>query len=318
MKIKSLILIFLIPLLFVSCSANTELHEMISLENDEYMDIILYNTSTEILEECKEKTKFYSKFFDREHSYEGMENIYSLNKKRDVTLSGELVEALHFAESILKNYASASLLAGGLNDLWDTAYVEKTIPTSENIDKELDIISSSKLEYEDNRVSIIGEASLDLDFMKRGFILSKLKSYLLSEGVTEYIINYSSRSIIYGKNPGKKYFKSSFYGIKNGYYKMEDMAVSCLGADLIVWYSPEGYRFTNVPSCSTGIPYDGYEKLFVFSKDSLLSDILAYAFFNMKLEEIQKEEVLKEVYTMMYKDLSLVYRNSYLTELMID
>ena len=44
-------------------------------------------------------------------------------------------------------------------------------------------------------------------------------------------------------------------------------------------------------SCSTGIPYDGYEKLFVFSKDSLLSDILAYAFFNMKLEEIQKEEV---------------------------
>ena len=53
MKIKSLILIFLIPLLFVSCSANTELHEMISLENDEYMDIILYKTSTEILEECK-------------------------------------------------------------------------------------------------------------------------------------------------------------------------------------------------------------------------------------------------------------------------
>ncbi len=38
----------------------------------------------------------------------------------------------------------------------------------------------------------------------------------------------------------------------------------------------------------------------------------------MKLEEIQKEEVSKEVYTMMYKDLSLVYRNSYLTELMID
>ena len=59
MKIKSLILIFLIPLLFVSCSANTELHEMISLENDEYMDIILYNTSTEILEECKEKTKCF-------------------------------------------------------------------------------------------------------------------------------------------------------------------------------------------------------------------------------------------------------------------
>ncbi len=318
MKIKNLILFFLIFFLLSSCSSTVEIHEMVSLNDNEYVDIILYNSTEEVLNECKEKLSYYLKLLDRENTYEGLENVCSLNTKKMVALSEELVEGIHYAEDILAQYEVASLLAGGLNDLWDAAYEQKITPSEEAIQKELQKIKTSSLKFEKNTVSIIGDASLDLDFMKRGFILSKLKSYLISEGVSEYILNFSSRTIIYGQDPKTKYFTCSFYGIKNGYYKIEDMSMSCLGADIIVWYAEDGYRYTNIPSCVTGIPNDDYEKLFVFGSDPFLSDILAYAFFNMELEEIQKEENENEVYAMMYKELNLVYRSSYLTELMVE
>lgn len=319
MKIKICILIcFLVPLLGACAKTNNEINEMMKLDNGEYIDITLYNASLDILEECKNKITYYQKLLDRNCGYEDLENVYSINQKRRTVVSSELAECIKYANDIVSNYDCVSLVSGGLNDVWNSAYLDKSVPSREVIDKELHIIKESKVEVSDNLVSIIGDGSLDLNFMKRGFVLSKLLEYLKQVGISEYIINYSSRTIIFGENPDGAYFKCCFWGMKNGDYKIDNIAMSCVGADIIVWYADDGYRFTTIPSCTTGKPYDGYEKLFVFGENPLLNDILAYTFFNMSLEDIQRDEKKHTIYTMMYKELNLVYRNDYLTQLMLN
>lgn len=317
MKIKMLILLSFVILLLTSCSYG-EINEMIFLDNNEYIDITLYHTSKEILEECKDKIIYYKKLFDRNQEYDEIENVYTVNKKRTVTVSKELAECIEYANGILSNYDCASLAAGGLNDLWYDAYIDKSEPSREAIEKELNIIKETKVEVLDTLVTITGDGNLDLDFMKRGCMLAKLLEYLKEKNVKEFIINDSSRTIIYGIDPNGKYFNCSFLGMKDGYYKIENIAMSCVGADINVWYAKDGYRFTTIPSCTIGKALDFYEKLFVFGQNPMLNDILAYAFFNMELEEVQKEEEKYGVYAMMYKELNLVYRNEYLTNLMID
>lgn len=326
MKLKNLIVFCLLVFLLTSCKSVKELHEKIVLDNEDYVDITLYTASEETLTECKEKISYYEKLFDRNQEYAGIENVYSINKKRRVNISEELIEGIVYANDILSKYESASILAGELNDLWKDAYLkqldpevstEKNTPTEENILNAIERIQQSSIEIEDKTVSIIGNASLDLDFMKKGFIVSKLKTYLEEKGISGYIINYSARVIAFGKNPQGKYFKSSFYGIQNGHYKMNQISMACLGADITYWFGEDGYRYTTLPSCQTGKPYDGYEKVFVFGDDPLTLDILAYVFFNMELEPIQAEEKKYDVYTMMYKNLNLVYRNEALTNLMM-
>ena len=318
MKIKICIMLSFLLLLLGACTnSNRELNEMITLENGDYIDITLYHASKAILEECKNKISYYRKLLDRDHGYEDVENVYSINQKRSTRVSAELAEGIAYANEIISNYDSASLVAGGLNDIWDSAYLDKSTPSQEIIEKELIIIKETKVEVADTLVSIIGEGSLDLDFMKRGFMLSKLLEYLKEKKISEYIINDSSRAIIYGHNLDANYFKCSFFGIKNGYYKIDNIAMSCGGADITVWYREDGYRFTTIPSCTTGISYDGYEKLFVFGENPLLNDILFYVCFNLKLEEVQKVEEKYKIYTMMYKELNLVYRNEYLTNLIL-
>ncbi len=318
MKMKICILISFLLLLLGSCAkSNSELNEIIKFDTGEYVDITLYHSSKDVLEECKNKITYYRKLLDRDHGYENLENVYSINQKRNTIVSKELADCIKYANDIISNYDSASLVAGGLNDVWDSAYLDKSTPSRDVLDKELRIIKESKVEVTDNLVTIVGEGSLDLDFMKRGFMLSKLLEYLKEQKVSEYIINDSSRAIIYGHNPDAKYFKCSFFGIKNGYYKIDNIAMSCVGADIIVWYAEDGYRFTNIPSCVTGRSNDDYEKLFVFGEDPLLNDILSYVCFNLELEEVQKIEEKYSIYTMMYKELNLVYRNEYLTNLML-
>ncbi|MCM1131660.1 MAG: FAD:protein FMN transferase [Roseburia sp.] len=318
MKIKGFILISFLLLLLGACTkSNRELNEMITFDEGDYIDLILYNSSQEIFDECKNKIEYYRRLLDREHSYEGIENVYTINQKRSAIVSSELAEAITYANEILSNYDSASLVSGGLNDIWYSAYLDKSTPSYEIIERELNIIKETRIEVTDTLVSIIGQGSLDLDFMTRGFMLSKLLEYLKENKVSEYIINDSSRAIIYGHNPDAKYFKCSFFGIKNGYYKIDNIAMSCGGADITKWYREDGYRYTTIPSCTTGVSYDGYEKLFVFGENPLLNDILFYVCFNLELEEVQKVEEKYKIYTMMYKDLNLVYRNEYLTNLML-
>lgn len=308
--------ISIVTLLCLSCSKSTLVNSTIYV-GDYYIDITLYDGDSNNLNEVENIYRYYGMLFDNENEYDGMVNVASINNATDyVSVSTELLNIIKYSLNMQDELNGIyNPLGKDLLDIWSEACDTDIMPAKDLILQELAEINESSISIDGNKVKIIGNARLNLDVFARAYANQKVEEYLLNSNITDYILNYFSRSISLGQ-ADKNGYKLSLYGIKNGYYYFNNLSISTVGCDIDSFIA-DNKKYTNIIDFNTGYSLTNYDKLFVAGDDPLLNDILAYAAYNMDLDEIKALEEKYNVSFLIYKDLGIVYQGDVFDECFI-
>jgi thiamine biosynthesis lipoprotein len=160
----------------------------------------------------------YNNLSDNTQSYSGLVNVYNLNASNSaLSVSEELYDLLSYAEGLrATTNGYFNPLIGGLSDLWKSdlfgssdalgASVASTfvpsIPSDSEIQAELSKMNSSSLLFDKTALTVqrVGEAKIDLGGIAKGYAAEKAKEALSQAGVTRYLVNAGSSTLLFGEN----------------------------------------------------------------------------------------------------------------------
>ena len=304
MKRLFVFILLSIPLLlfFVACIDNTK--EDTLFLYDTIVNIKI-NGENEDLKEVEKILELYDKLSDNYKEHKDVNNIYSINKKRSLECSYELIELLNYSlEMKEKTQGYFNPLIGKVAFLYKELINEERTYNQEFIDEvnsELDKMNNSSITIEDNLVTINGEADIDLGAIAKGFALKKVKEYLDNKGIKNYLINAGSSSIIMGEKSNNEYYK---VGLKNYTDRVFLMKNKSLGTSSIFEQSItiDGKLFSHIINPFTGLPSNLYDTIYLIGDDPALIDAFTTALFSLELDDIKTITSKYNLDYVIYKD----------------
>lgn len=318
-KISGFILLIIFVLIISSCQDVFEYNLFYRFENDEYIDINLYQKGDESnVQDIITAIDYWNIMLDHENVNDTNDNLAALNVNKYANLDDELVELIKYTIDLSSSYKVVNPLYGTLKDLWDLHMITEELPTENECLTQIEVSLSTRVAINGNDVHLLGDGLIDLDYIKKGFIGEKIKEYLWSKGIDRYVINYNADLVLYGKNKNGGSFETSFYGMKNGTYNLSDITLVRVTADNNCFYTKDGRRWADIPSFVTGIPNDTFETLFVLGEDALKNSILAYAYYSLEVADVKLDEEKNNIMFAGYRDKNLVYRSLKLENLLVD
>ena len=196
---KSYLLI--IPALLLSSCQQGKMFSKTSYYFDTFINI--NNESEQSLKEIDNIFKKYHQYFDNNQSYEGINNIYTINHSDvPVVLDYELYDALKTMDDyigITNGYFNP--LIGNLSSLWKSRLSEGQILNEEEINVLLNEMNNSSLIFNDEEKSILinGNASLDFGAFAKGYTLYIVNQYMIDNNFNHYLIDAGNSSILLGE-----------------------------------------------------------------------------------------------------------------------
>jgi thiamine biosynthesis lipoprotein len=227
MKKKTLLLSLLILLSFPleSCSSTSSTLTRKVFAFDTYFSINLYGEGKEKnLDDIETILMDISHLADGYVHYDGIYNLYDFNTSTTKVTLDPLLDSLLAGSLALETATNGYFnpLIGGLSNLWKDALENEKVPSDEEISSALKTMNASSLKKnEDGTYELSGGGKVDLGAVAKGYALSSLKDYFKTQGLTHYLVDGGSSSILLGeKNTSDGYFK---VGLKNlsGYYLLE-------------------------------------------------------------------------------------------------
>ena len=138
---------------------------------------------------------------DAYNTNDSLININYLNNHQDefVEVDPLLIELLKKSLE-LQEYSNGLFnpLIGGLSNKMKNEMDKGSLLSNSNIEEEISIMNSSKIEFLDNKVKLSGGAQIDVGAIAKGFVLEKIyKSCEFKKSY--YIFNFGESSILLGK-----------------------------------------------------------------------------------------------------------------------
>lgn len=237
------------------------------------------------LDSYKEIITKYDELCDPYNSYEGINNVFTINESNDfIEVSNELLEILKYSEEMrINTLGYFNPLIGNLSFLWKKAIEENTLPSDVEIKKCVEEINDSKLVFNGNKVKIIGNANIDLGAVTKGFVLKKIKEKLSKDGLSQFIINAGTSSILFGEKRGKE-FK---VGVRNTtlsfQIKNTSLGTSSIDEQKLVI---DGHTYSHIVNPYNGSSEMSHETILVINNDPALCDIYSTVLMMKNLNEI--------------------------------
>ncbi|MFA7111149.1 MAG: FAD:protein FMN transferase, partial [Bacilli bacterium] len=156
-----------------------------------YLTMNFYNENNVDIDYIEDLINEYDKLADPYNSYEGINNVYTINNSSDfIEVDTKLYDLIKYSEDMrIKTSGYFNPLIGNLSLTWKNAIENKALPNEEIISQELEEISNSSLEFSDGKIKINGEANIDLGAITKGYVLNVLKDYLKENNISKYLIN---------------------------------------------------------------------------------------------------------------------------------
>ena len=311
---KRLIISLLAVLLMITsgCAKKTTRYqaEFLSLF-DTVTTIVGYSESekefTALAGRIKDKLTEYHRLFDIYNSYEGLNNIKTINDnagKAPVKVDGELILMLTFAKE--KYYATngkTNIALGPVLGIWHE-YREKGISdplSAEAPPRELLERAAGHTDIEG--IIIDAEAStvylsdpgmrLDVGAVAKGYAVERTAQYFEGEGVSSLLLSVGGNVRAIGGKPGKKGMEPWNIGIKNPDKESPDTElcnVLISGYSVVSsgsyerYYTVDGAKYHHIIDPSTLMPASYFTGVTIICRDSGIADGLSTAIFNMPLE----------------------------------
>ena len=261
--------------------------------------------------------KDFDGFSDNYRVRAGLINVSTINAtNEELTIDPRLYDLLKtsFANSeIGATYFNP--LCGSLAKAWKESLANKQVLDEAVITGELEKMNSSELLFKDNYVvQRVGEATIDLGGIAKGYVLDKVQEYLISQNEKHYLVNAGYSSILLGeKDSDNGYFTVGIdsHIIPNSYLKLKNCFVSTSSiTEQGVKISEEGPTYSHIINPTNGSAINKHDAVIVISSKGYVGDILSTSMVNNEIDEIKALEASQNVKCIVIDNQEITYINS--------
>lgn len=258
-----------------------------------------------IVDDVLSELKEYHRLFTIYLSYEGMENLRTINQltggaHRTVTVDRRVIDMLLYAKEMYEltggkmNVAMGSVLSiwheyrnEGIDDpeAAELPPTERLIAAAEHTD-----IGALVIDEENSTVTLTDpKTTLDVGAIAKGYAVEMIARHLEARGITGYVINVGGNVRTIGKKPSGDDW---IVGIEDPFGGDGYLAYLALSGESLVtsgsyqrYYVVDGKRYHHIIDPETLMPAEGFVSVSVLTKDSALGDALSTALFCMSIED---------------------------------
>ena len=256
------------------------------------------------LTQAHEKLLYYHKLFDIYHTYDGMNNLCSVNKNAGVApvrVDAALIELLIDAKQMGAFTGGRMKIAmGSVLSIWHDAREagisdpeRAAIPPMEQLREAARHIDIERLIIDEQAGTVYladDRMRLDVGAIAKGYAAQKTADWMVEEcGVTSMLLNIGGNVCAVGSRGDGTPWKVAVQSPENPQETLCTLAID--GMSLVTsgtyqrYYTVDGVRYHHIIDPKTLLPSTYFESVTVLSKDSVLGDALSTALFNMPLDE---------------------------------
>lgn len=276
---------------------------------DTQTTVIGYAESQEDFDEkvkkIEEYLKYYHELYDIYHTYEGINNMKTINDNagvEPVMVDSEIIDLLKMSKEMhALTSGKVNVAMGSVLSIWhehrdhgrehpETAtlpLMEDLIQAAEHVDIEKIIIdeAASTVYLEDPNMS------LDVGGIGKGYAVQKTAEYAREIGLDDALISVGGNACALGEKQDGSQWK---IGIENPDQESdEDYVAKVYVKDACVvtsgnyqrYYEVDGIRYCHIIHPDTLMPANYFSSVTIVAKDSGWADALSTAVYNMPLEE---------------------------------
>ena len=259
---------------------------------------------TEKLALLEEKLTYYHQLFDIYHTYDGINNIKTINDAagvRTVKVDGAIIELLEMGRQMYdKTNGKVHIAYGSVLSLWHDCREEglrnpqhARIPTEHELAGRAAHTDMDDLIVDGESSTVFlndGEMSLDVGSIGKGYAVQKLAEYAREIGMEHALISVGGNVCAVG---AKADGNSWVVGVENprpdsgeSYIATVELGGGCLvtSGDYQRYYEVEGERYCHIIDPDTNMPPQYFSSVTVRAQDSGIADAVSTALFNMDYE----------------------------------
>ena len=318
----------ILPLFLVAsltaCSKDTLTQEIYFYFDTDVTIMIHASNSGKYLKKIKSICNEIDSIADsyRKRDTTGVHDLNNTNEKLEINENlYNLLDASKKASEVATNF---NILVGSLSNKWKEALSKEEVLSDEAIQEEINKINNSSLTI-DKQVNNskttysaqrTGEAQIDLGGIAKGYALDKVHEYLQSQGLSTYLINAGSSSLLLGSNWKKvgfsnsiiDYFTISLSDIPSTYFYAQGCVISTSGNSeqgVII----NGTTYSHVVNPKTGSAIMENDSVIVISEcgKAYLGDALSTSMMMNTVDEIKEIEEIVGVKTIVIKNKQIIY-----------
>ena len=311
-KFLSIFLIILLCIPLTSCKANVQKFTDYSFDSfDTVTTIIGFETNKETFNknalQIKEWLLEYHKLYDIYKSYEGITNLYTLNRSQGeaVKVDNRIIDLLLYSKDLYKKTdGKLNIAMGSVLSIWHN-YRDKGLDNPETASlPEISDLKDAALHINFDNVVVDSAAqtvlikdkqlTLDVGAIAKGYAAQETAKLMEAAGMTGYLLNIGGNIKIVGNRPdGKKWS----VGIENPDKTSSKAYIEELGLDnnsLVTsgsyqrFYVVNGKNYHHIIDSNTLYPAEYFSSVSVLCEDSALADGLSTALFCMPYEKGKK------------------------------
>lgn len=255
----------------------------------------------------------YNQLFDKYHTYEGVNNIKTINDNAGVapvSVDPELMEMLVLSkEWYEKSNGAFDITLGPVLTIWhnyreEAAELAKlgldgNVPTYDELQEAAQFVGWQYVELDEENLTVYinhPNASIDVGGVAKGFAAEKVAQQLECMGVNSGILNAGGNIRTIGRKPNGEAWsigiqhpdKSLISSESIDSVRYKESMSSVTSGDYERYYMVDGVRYHHIISPFTLYPAEYYRSTSVNIKDSRLADILSTTMFILPYEEGEK------------------------------
>ncbi len=263
-------------------------------------------TFNKVCEFIKAELYEYHKLYNIYNSYEGVKNLYTINKEKTVSgVDSKIIDLLNFCKEMHTltngetNIAYGSVLKiwhncrqAGLNDP-ETAY----LPDMSVLDEAAKHTNINNLVIDETTKTVTlldSEMLLDVGAVAKGYAVECVAKKLESKGIKGYLLNVGGNIKIVGDRPDKETWA---IGIENPdgiedlpyieYLELNNFSLVTSG-NYQRFYTVNGKNYHHIIDTKTNMPSNYFKMVSVICEHSGKADALSTALFCMSFEDGKK------------------------------
>ena len=302
-KIVSVLLLLCLCLMLVlpSCSSFA-LYEKFYYDLFDTITVIrgYAKSSSDFEESCNtiyNELQTCHKLFDAYNEYEGINNIFSVNKNAGVsplTVDGRIIELLEFSKQMYeKTDGALNVAMGAVLELWRDCREknENKLPYEDELKEAAEHCDINGLVVDKESSSVYLEdrnMSLDMGAIAKGYACDRVTALLPSTKLTAALVNLGGNVMTYGEKPDESGWNigvNSPLGEGNLFeVECSDLCVITSG-DYQRYFVVDGKRYHHIIDPETLYPGSLFCQVTVICENGAMGDALSTALFLTELEK---------------------------------
>lgn len=266
-------------------------------ESQEEFDAVCESIETQLAE--------YNRLYDIYKSYEGINNIRTINKNAGVSpvvVDKKIIDLIDFSAELYNTTGgTVNIAMGSVLSIWHD-YREKYVGSDETPEiPSMDKLQAAAKHTNFDDIIIDREKStvflrdadmiLDVGAVAKGYATEQIAQSLIADGVSHYALNFGGNIRTIGTkndgsdwsaavtNPDKESEKAYLMKIK-----LRDQTFVTSGS-YERFYTVDGVRYHHIIDPKTLMPNNTFTSVSILANDSGLADVLSTALFNLTYEE---------------------------------